>query len=193
MKNRHLFSLLDTSYTTIGVRFQNQSYPAPPPMSRDSEGSLRTKHAPSSQHDSFTDGYTYKVPKDWDVREGNLVVVESGLTGALELASVVRVDLTPNIDVDADFDYKWVVQLVDLADYSVRVQKEADFNKSMLEVERVKQRESLLDSFRNSLPEGSAARELFEATTATLPAATPAPMPVPDVPPAPPAAPEAPK
>ena len=175
MKNRHLFALLDTSYTTVGVAFLNQAEQYVQAPAAPQRGKM--PQAPA-WGDSEGSGYTYKAPKTMDLKVGDLVVVESKY--GICLANVVRVDLDPVIDLDADFDYKWIAQRVDFTAYNELVLNEQTFNANMIEVERVKQRESLLDSFRNSLPEGSAARELFERTTAILPAPAPSAPPPPD-------------
>lgn len=121
------------------------------------------------------------MPKTWGVQEGDLLVVPT--RGTVGFGNVVKVDAEPEIDVDADFTYKWAVQRVDFEYHNELVANEKKFADTLQEVERVKQRESLLTSFRESLPEGSAARTLFEQTTASL---------APPIPPqAPPSAPKA--
>jgi len=195
MKQKHLFSLLDQTYTTIKVAFTDQVLPAGTydngtdlgeydsgaPPQRVNLGQVKTKGRTPPWGGDRGRGYTYKVPLAWDVKEGQTVIVLTPQNG-LKFAHVVSVDEKPDIDVDADFDYRWAVQKVDLTEFQELTLKEQQFGAQMLEVERVKQRESLMDSFRASLPEGSAARTLFEQTTASL---------APPVPPqAPPAAPE---
>lgn len=160
MKHKHLFSLLDTTFTTVHVVFggpivdieeDQYDFRAPP----------RPAKAPSAPQT-----YVYKVPKDWNVEKNDVLVVERN--GGMNLVHVVRVDGEPDIDLDANFDYKWAVQKVDRSAYDALVEKEKGFQDTMLNVERVKQRESLLQSFRESLPEGSEARRLFEQTTASI-------------------------
>ena len=184
MKQKHMFSLLDQTFTTVHVAFPSYNpddiqavapaqhhqpkAPQPPMPKRAWGGSQGT--------------YVYKVPFSWGVNEGDELLVETGI--GLVITNVVKVDGMPDIDVDANFDYKWAVQKVDRTKHNELVDSEKRFADSLLEIERVKQRESLLTSFRESLPEGSAARNLFEQTTAQLQAPPP-----PQAPPVAPAAP----
>ena len=192
MKQKHLYSLLDQTYTTVKVAFTDRVLPAGTydngtdlgeydqgaGAPRTNLGQIKTKGKTPPWGGDRGRGYTYKVPKSWDIKEGDTLIVLTERNG-LSFVHVVSVDDMPDIDVDADFHYRWAVQKVDLTEFQELTLKEEQFGRQMIEVERVKQRESLLDSFRNSLPEGSAARTLFEQTTASLQA-----------PPIPPAAPK---
>lgn len=197
MKQKHIYSLLDQSYTTVKVAFTDQVLP---------DGTYDNPNVDLGEFDSGNGaartnlgqvrptagknppwggdrgrGYTYKVPLHWNIKEGDTLIVLTERTG-LKFVHVVSVDESPDIDVDDDFNYRWAVQKVDLTEFQELTLKEENFGRQMLEVERVKQRESVLNAFRESLPEGSAARALFEQTTASL--TTPAP---PQAPPAAPA------
>lgn len=197
MKQKHLFSLLDNSYTTVKVAFTDQILPAGTYDDgrvdlgeydngaggpRTNLGQVRPKagKAPPWGGDRGR-GYTYKVPLAWEIKDGDTLIVLTPQRG-LAFVHVVSVDERPDIDLDADFEYRWAVQKVDLTEFQELTLKEQKFNDQMLEVERVKQRESLLDSFRNSLPEGSAARALFEQTTAQLGVTVEAPPAPPEFP-----------
>lgn len=185
MKQKHMFSLLDQTFTTVQVHIQGDKGVVPEKprhAKRFEEGALdpeAVRHARWSAPEPRDRTYTYKVPKAWAITEGDLLVVPT--RGVLGFATVVTVDEFPVIDVDADFTYKWAIQRIDLQEHNALVDAERRFGETIQEVERVKQRESLLTSFRDSLPDGSAARALFEQTTAQL-----------SPPPAPPMAPPAP-
>lgn len=188
MKQKHMFSLLDQTFTTVHVNIQGDKAPMPEkPRDRQrfENGALdadAVRHARwSPPIDTGPRTYVYKVPKHWGIAEGETLVVPA--RGMIAFATVVSVDEFPVIDVDADFTYQWAVGRVDFEHYNELVESERKFGETLQEVERVKQRESLLTSFRDSLPEGSAARALFEQTTAQLQA--------PPAPEAPPAAPKA--
>lgn len=188
MKQKHMFSLLDQTFTTVQVHIHGDKAPIPQKpryVQRYERGdldpeALRGAHW-SPPVDPGVRTYTYKVPKTWGIKVGDLLVVPT--RGTVGFGNVVTVDEFPVIDVDADFVYQWAVQRVDFEYHNELVENERKFGETIQEVERVKQRESLLTSFRESLPEGSAARALFESTTAQLQA-----PPVPQAPPAAPAA-----
>lgn len=186
MKQKHMFSLLDQTFTTVHVQIHGDKAPVPQKprhVQRYERGDLDPEALRGAHWTPPAPGvqlYTYKVPKHWGIKEGDLLVVPT--RGTVGFGNVVRVDLEPEIDVDADFTYQWAVQRVDFEMHNELVANEKKFADTLQEVERVKQRESLLESFRSSLPEGSAARALFEQTTASL---------APPIPPqAPPSAPE---
>jgi hypothetical protein len=161
MKQKHLYSLLDTTYTPPAA-------PAAPPQGkRPGLGAYATESVPPWGQPSAQryegQSYTYKVPKDADVKVGDYVVTYGERRG-LCIARVVRVDEQPQIDVDASFDYKWVVQKVDREGYEMRVKAESAFGDAIMQIERVKQRESMLKGFQDNLGEGTEARKLFDQT-----------------------------
>lgn len=180
MKQKHMFALLDQSFMTVRVSFD-----APfvldmlPPGNYDFEiESAEILHEYSGRRGSTPHiqmtgrvlrekTYVYKVPRAWDVKQGDHLVVLSPQNG-LKVVQVCHVDESPDIDLDANFDYKWAVSKVDLTEFRELTEKEKKFNDALVEVERVKQRESLVKSFLDNLPEGSEARKLFEQTTASI-------------------------
>ena len=161
MKQKHLFSLLDTTCTTIRVVFpkdeREQDWNNRKVQDRFGDESL--KLPPKT--------YVYKASKAAGLVVGDYVVVET--ERGMAVVRVAEVHGSAQIDVDADFDYKWIVQKVDRSEYDAQSGKEAAFSMMMLEVERTRQREVLLDDMRKHLPDGSEARRLFEqATTLAL-------------------------
>lgn len=140
MKHKHLVALMQDNYTTIQVAFRRDDY-------------------------SRSKGYTYKCPLDAGIAVGDKVVVDSPANG-LVVVEVLSIDKAPRIDLDADFTYKWIIQKVDMAAYEEREAKEEQAMDLLLEVERVRQREILLNEFQLRLPPGGAAESMFrEAMT----------------------------
>ncbi len=146
MQQKHLLALLQTGYTTIEVVFTDGHL--------DSLGSGRTRSKP----------YTYKARLEDDLKVDDVVVVDSPSKG-LTTATVVDVHKAPKIDLDAPFTYKWIVQKVDRTRYDETLARESEFMDTMMEVERVHQRELLLGKFRDHMPEGSEARKMFDSAT----------------------------
>lgn len=97
--NRHLASLLQTDFTTVKVRFRDGNN---------------------------TRLYTYKVPNDLQVQVDDMLVVDAHYSGVC-IVDVKEVHERPQIDPDANFDYKWVVGKVDLESYRKRAEAEAEF------------------------------------------------------------------
>lgn len=165
MKNKHMLSLLQSGYTTVHVAFDQMAKPVAkaPPMPtaggrpwQDGPGHFAEpdwpKRAPLST-------YAYKT-RDLNTKPGDKVVVERG--GVLSIAEVVSVDPVPRIDVDAEFDYKWIVQRINLAAYHAEQEAEVQFADMLQNVERERQREELVASMTAHLQPGTQARALFD-------------------------------
>jgi hypothetical protein len=103
MKN--LVSLMQDDYTTVQVVFQ------------------RPENAPVTA--STGKRYTYKVRKG-TATVGSFAVVEVG--ERLALVKVVEVDAVPKIDQSAAYKYKWILQIVDRAEYDHTLAVEAKFD-----------------------------------------------------------------
>lgn len=138
MNQKHLLALLQSGYTTIEVVFNDNG--------------VKSKT------------YTYKARLEDNIQVGDRVVVDSPSKG-MTVVEVTAVHKTAKIDLDAPFTYKWIVQKIDRAAYDETQAKEAEFLETMMEVERVHQRELLLGKFKDHLPEGSEARKMFESAT----------------------------
>ena len=128
MKFHHLISLLQTNYTTVKVKFPN------------GRGGTSDKD------------YTYKVPLDAKVQVEDYVVVDTSTTG-YAIAQVVKVDESPDINLDAPYQYSWIIQKVELAAYYERREREQRINKQLFKLEQRKQQKNLVEQFRSMLRE----------------------------------------
>lgn len=102
MKTDLLIAMLNTSMTTVGVKFKNENGE---PVGRE---------------------YTYKT--DMELSEGDSVVVDSPYSG-LSVCIVTRVDDIADLDEKATFSYKWIVAKVDLEEHAKRLEREEDLKK----------------------------------------------------------------
>ena len=128
MKFHHMISLLQTNYTTVKVQFLN------------GRGGASEKN------------YTYKVPLDANVQVEDYVVVDTSNTG-YALAQVVKVDESPDINLDAPYPYSWIIQKIELAAYYERCEREQRINKQLFKLEQRKQQTNLVEQFRAMLRE----------------------------------------
>ena len=151
INHNHILSLLQTGFTTIAVAFDYNADADTDPVLRARNRSTRVKE------------YSYKALLTDNIKVGDLVVVDSPSEGLI-IVQVIRVDAKPRIELDAPFAYKWIVQKIDRSRYDNLLAQEAEFKEALVEVERVKQREAVMKSFQEVLPEGSEARKLFETT-----------------------------
>jgi hypothetical protein len=177
MKQKHLLSLLQQGMTTVQVEFlQGRPGGAPAPL-QPMPAQPPRNDVPWSQHTSRTPQpwdtptppakvYTYKAPIGL-LADGDIVVVQDDKSPyGLALGRVHHVDSVARIDVDADFDYKWVVSKVDTTAYAKRVQEERAFADTMQAVEATRQREQLVRTMTEHLPQGTEARAQFDAALA---------------------------
>ena len=128
MKFHHMISLLQTNYTTVKVRFLNG-------------------RGGTSEKD-----YTYKVPLDAEIQVEDFVVVDTSTTG-YTIAQVVKVDESPDINLDAPYPYSWIVQKIDLNPYHERREREQRINKQLFKLEQRKQQVNMVEQFRAMLRE----------------------------------------
>lgn len=115
MKNKHILTLLQENYTTVKVRF--------------AEGNGKL--------------YTYKAPNDLELKEFDIAVVYA--SGQYKVVTVMDVDVVPVLDLDAEYDYRWIVQKVDTDAYEERLEREKQFEQLLLQIERKKQQRAIRD------------------------------------------------
>lgn len=144
MKQRHLISLLQNDYVTVQVVFQ------------------RPDNAPINP--STNRHYTYKARMP--IAVGDIAVVE--VREKLALVKIVVVNDVPQINVDADYDYKWLIQRIDRTTYDKTLAVEKKFAEAMQAAEKAHQRLVLAQKFTDHLPLGSKARILFEEACADV-------------------------
>lgn len=90
----HLLTLMQKDFTTVQVSIPNE------------------KGRP----------YTYKAALSMDLKVMDKVVIYGG--ERLTCGTVTKVDKEPQVDFDAPYDLKWVVQKIDLAPYEEQVVRE---------------------------------------------------------------------
>jgi hypothetical protein len=110
--------------------------------------------------------YTYKVPTAWDVQAGDRLVVLA--PDGLAIVLVKNVDRVPKIDVDAGFTYKWAVQKVNMHEFTERNAKEQAFAERLAEVERIRQRDEVLENARKAYGPNTKARREFDKAVKDL-------------------------
>lgn len=160
MQHKHIFSLLDDSFTTVTVVFGKASIVPVVPKGLAKDITPRWS-GQSPEQAELPATYTYKAPKDSGLQPGDAVVVDSPRNG-LVIARIDEVHDYPKLDLDSDIEYKWVVQKIDMTDYLANLERETKFREAMVDVERAKQREEFVTNFIDNLPAGSEARRAFD-------------------------------
>lgn len=136
--------------------------------------------------------YTYKVTPELHalLRSGDSIIVPASSQGAQQfsVAKIWMVHPAPQIDYDAPFEYKWVVQKIDIATYLEQVAQEENFRNMLREVQKAQERDKVRASVLASMQQGGEAYQLFSKAMASIGAPIPAPAPTAPVPPVPPLA-----
>lgn len=107
----------------------------------------------------FLKKYSYKVRKDWNVADGDVLVVDAPSSG-LTFVSVVKV---VEGEITADLNYKWAVGKVDLESYYEQLAKEAEV---AVELRRKAQQKKALADLLGDL--GEEANEVIEHVRSRL-------------------------
>lgn len=108
--------------------------------------------------------YSYKVQKDWNVADGDVLVVDAPSSG-LTFVNVTKV-VEGEIDITADFNYKWAVGKVDLASYQEQLAKEAEVAVELKTLRRKAQQKKALAELLGDL--GDEANEVIERVRSRL-------------------------
>lgn len=85
-------------------------------------------------------GYSYKYRGN--LNPGDKVIVDTPSNG-LTVAVVVEVDTDPIIRTDVEWSYTWIVQRIDTTEYEATLKAEAEFRKTIKQLEQLKKREQL--------------------------------------------------
>jgi hypothetical protein len=187
MKSKHLAALLQPNLTTVKVIFPESGameYTPPKQFSHcdfpyvDIYGDVQSaavqfkKAAPPApptaqqMPQKLHKAYTYKVLVEDGYKVGDTAValVDRGLV----LVKVVEVHETPQLDLDANFDYKWLVQRVDTTKLEKQLEAEQKFQSTILEIERRKQREKVKNELLDFYGGTEEGRALLEASIKQL-------------------------
>lgn len=76
--------------------------------------------------------YTYKTIDDFEI--GDFVIVKT--QNKLQVVEVVEVHKVPQIDVDSNIKYQWIVQKVDTTSYDEMTLREDKFAEHLLEIQQ---------------------------------------------------------
>lgn len=185
MKTKHLVSLLQDNFVTVSVVFnsdRNQAAPVAPPLAHVSP-KHQTKQTPPpawaqelQAEDQWGErprhgaqqAYIYKAVKTDQYKAGDFVVIEDPQR-VLKIAEIVEVHEHAQIDYDSDYDYKWIVQRVDLTSYANVLKAEQTFKAGMVEVQRITERNKLIAEYKaNYLPTDPEAQRVFENATKAI-------------------------
>lgn len=108
--------------------------------------------------------YSYKVRKDWNVADGDVLVVDAPSSG-LTFVIVDKV-VEGEIDITAAFNYKWAVDKVDQESYDEQLAKEAEVAVELKALRRKAQQKKAMADLLGDL--GEEANEVIERVRSRL-------------------------
>jgi len=122
MKTSHIVSLIQTGYTTVSVHFL------------DKPRGLKT--------------YTYKVLAEDAAKlsKGSKVIVKSP-HDEFKVVEVAEVHAEAELDLEASYNYKWIVCIVDTTKYDKLLEQEAEVTKLIDQANKARIRSTALDRF----------------------------------------------
>lgn len=183
MKTSNVFMLFAKNFTTAHVVFP-----------QDAANIVVQKHQPiragkihpwkveGADISDFVEGkvktYTYLVDKSLKLVAGDRVLVDSPSKGLI-VVYVAKVDDVAKVDLDASFDYKFIVQKVDTSAYDAILAQKLEFDDAIRAIEMERQREKLQEEYASRFETGTKAGKMFAdlismnfLTAPTLPAPT---------------------
>ena len=86
--------------------------------------------------------YTFKAEVDSGLVVGDFAVVHAN--DALKIVKIVQVHATPNIDINARYEYKWVVQKIDFTAFKTRHKEQKGINDMLTALEIAERQEALM-------------------------------------------------
>lgn len=98
--------------------------------------------------------YTFKVPKDVQLNEGDAVVVPADSNSKpYTIVYVAKVHLEAELDFALDVDFKWIVSKVDTAQFDAIGAEEAEIRAAIVQSRKAQYRAQLKQSILESNPD----------------------------------------
>lgn len=175
--HRHAIELLtEGQFTTVSVYFETEA-------SDTARGAWASKDNAAKSNFPFianslpSRSYIYKCSNEMaaSLQPGAMVIVPVE-GGRFKVGNVWQIHKSAEIDFDAKFAYKWVVQAVDTSEYDNHMAQERAFKVALVEAEKAQQREAIRASILNSIPPNTEGYKLFEQALQAIQVTLPAPV-----------------
>lgn len=103
----------------------------------------------------FHDGgkmYTYKTTDDFEKGDHAIVFAND----EIQVVKVARIDKIPQIDVESNIKYNWVIDKVNFDKYDELMEREDEFNNQLLEIQQQAVKKNAIELLRSALGDNSA-------------------------------------
>lgn len=109
--------------------------------------------------------YTFKAEIDSDFKVGDYAVVHA--RNELKIVRIVQIHDAPKIDMNANFEYKWVVQKIDFGVFKERHQEQKRIETLLNALQIAERKEALLDRLNKMSQKDETFGELLKQTLNT--------------------------
>lgn len=107
--------------------------------------------------------WVYKALATQGIKVGDHLVVQ---TADGQLKTVRCIAVGEPIDLNADFEYKFIVQRIDLTAYQICLDHEEKVKEMLLTAERQRQTDEVIEQYKKAYPEGTPARQQLDEALA---------------------------
>lgn len=87
--------------------------------------------------------YRYKADTRLNLAKGDLAVVHAN--NGLTIVQISHVDAMPQLELSANFNYKWVIDKIDLTSFKARLNEEQALKQLLAKLAHVEQQKQLLE------------------------------------------------
>lgn len=119
--------------------------------------------------------YTYKALREWNIKEGDSLLVVVTSNNVPETKVVTAKVVHPDAACLGDIKYKWIIQKIDTAAYHDIIEKEKNFEQALLTIERDRKRDELRDELVKRLGTNASAQLASATGVELLPGVAPPP------------------
>ncbi len=110
--------------------------------------------------------YTFKAEVDSGLAVGDYAVVHA--QNALKIVKIVQVHAAPAIDINAKFEYKWVIQKIDFSAFKARHSEQKQIHEMLNALEIAERREALMDRLNKMSDKDDGFKQVLKDTLAML-------------------------
>lgn len=110
--------------------------------------------------------YTFKAEVDNNLQVGDYAIVHAN--HALKIVKIVQVHDTPNIDINAKFEYKWVIQKIDFANFKQRLDEQKQLENLLNALQITERKNALVDRLNQASQKDKTFANLLNQIKQTL-------------------------
>lgn len=139
---------LQKPFITVGAVFENEIY----------INDILNNNNKDCSHQGFC--YTFKAEIDSGLQVGDYAVVHA--RNQLQIVKIVEIHQVPNIDKNATFEYKWVIQKIDFDNFKNRQNEQKKLAVLLTALSNAEYKQSLLDKLNSLASKDETVKQLIK-------------------------------